>query len=135
MIVANKQSFQSLGVYSHASTRSIMTEYVDIKSVMGSDARLVKQDLKFRTGNFVWRVVFNIPLNPATVNNRNLAVYNAANALVDCRISYNADLRAIEIEPKEAYNTDETYTLKVSRNVESKGGQRLKNEIMLSFSI
>lgn len=112
-----------------------MTEYVDIKSVMGSDARLVKQDLKFRTGNFVWRVVFNIPLNPATVNNRNLAVYNASNSLVDCRISYNADLRAIEIEPKEAYNSDETYTLKVSRNVESKGGQRLKNEIMLSFSI
>lgn len=112
-----------------------MSNYVDIKSLSGSDSRLVKQDLKFRTGNFVWRVVFNIPLNPATVNNDNLTVLNMQGKQVSTRISYNADLHAIEIEPAEAYSVGETYTLIISRNVESRGGQRLKNEISMEFGV
>lgn len=112
-----------------------MANYVDIKSLTGSDLRLVKQDLKFRTGNFVWRVVFNIPLNPATVNNDNLTVLNAQGRVVSTRISYNAELHAIEIEPAEAYTAGETYTLLVTHNVESRGGQKLKNDISMEFGV
>jgi len=112
-----------------------MSAFIDIKSVTGSDYRAVKQDLKFRTGKFLWRVVFNIALNPATVNNQNLTVYNSNNKPVDTVISYNAELNSIEIEPKEAYAAGETYTLNVSTNVESRGGQRLKNEINIEFMV
>lgn len=112
-----------------------MSNYVDIKSLTGSDPRLVKQDLKFRTGNFVWRVVFNIPLNPDTVNNQNLTVLNAQGKVVSTRISYNSELHTIEIEPTEAYAQGETYTLLVNHNVESRGGQKLKNDISLEFGV
>ncbi len=112
-----------------------MSTFIDIKSVTGSDYRAVKQDLKFRTGKFLWRVVFNIALNPATVNNQNLTVYNSTNQPVDTVISYNAELNSIEIEPKEAYAAGETYTLNVSTNVESRGGQRLKNAINIEFMV
>ena len=112
-----------------------MSNYLDIKSVTGSDNRLVKQDLKFRTGKFVWKVVFNIELNPATVNNENLQVYDSQNNPVDTRISYNASANTIEIEPKEAYSSNEIYTLHVGTRVESKGGQRLKNEITIEFTV
>ena len=112
-----------------------MANYLNIKSVTGGDTKLVKQDLKFRTGKFVWRVIFNIPLNPASVNNKTLMVYNSTNALVDTKISYNSELRAIEIEPTDAYNAGETYLLHITREVESKGGQKLKNEIDLEFIV
>lgn len=112
-----------------------MGTYLDIKSVTGSDYRSVKQDLKFRTGKFVWRVVFNIALNPATVNNQNLTVFNSQHQPVDTVISYNADLNSIEIEPREAYAEGEVYTLLVSTNVESKGGQKLKKEVNVEFTL
>lgn len=112
-----------------------MANYLEIKSVTGSPDSIVKQDLKFRTGKFVWKVVFNIPLNPATVNNQNLTVFNSQGKAIETRITYNADTHAIEIEPKEAYASGETYHLKVSKLVESKGGQRLKNEIDLEFVV
>lgn len=112
-----------------------MPNYLEINSVTGSDSRLVKQDLKFRTGKFVWRVVFNVALNPATVNNQNLMVFNSQNKPVETKISYNADLKAIEIEPNEAYSQGETYTLRVTKQVESKGGQKLKEQIDLAFTV
>lgn len=112
-----------------------MPTYLNIKSVTGSDNRLVKQDLRFRTGKFVWKVFFNIPMNPATVNNSNLIVYNSQHKPVDTNISYNPNDHAIEIEPKEAYAAGEVYTLHVTDRVESKGGQRLKNEIDIEFVI
>lgn len=112
-----------------------MPNYLDIKSVTGGDARMVKQDLKFRTGKFIWRVVFNIPLNPASVNNSNLMVYNSQNALIETHISYNSELHAIEVEPKEAYSSGETYTLHITNMVESKGGQKLKTPVDLEFKV
>ena len=112
-----------------------MANYLDIKSVTGGDEKLIKQDLKFRTGKFIWKVIFNIELNPATVNNQNLQVYNSDNKPVDTKISYNSATNTIEIEPKEAYASNEVYTLHVGNRVESKGGQRLKNEITIEFAV
>lgn len=112
-----------------------MPNYLDIKSVTGGDTRLVKQDLKFRTGKFIWRVIFNIPLNPASVNSSNLMVYNSQNSLIETHISYNSELNAIEIEPKDAYSSGETYTLRVTTMVESKGGQKLKTPVDLEFKV
>ena len=112
-----------------------MPHFLDIKSVTGGDDKLVKQDLKFRTGKFVWKVIFNIELNPATVNNDNLQVYNSQNQPVATKISYNSATNTIEIEPKEPYASNEVYTLHVGNKVESKGGQRLKNDISIEFAV
>lgn len=112
-----------------------MANYLDIKSVSGSDSRLVKQELKFRTGKFIWRVIFNIALNPATVTEQNLQVYNNQKKAIDTKITYNPDLHAIEIEPREPYAQGEVYTLHVTQRVESKGGQRLKNDIDIEFAV
>ncbi len=112
-----------------------MPSYLNIKSVTGGDTRLVRQDLKFRTGKFIWRIIFNIPLNPASVNNQNLMVYNSQNSLVDTKITYNPELRAIEVEPKEAYASGETYMLHITTRVESKGGQKLKSDLDMEFVV
>ena len=95
----------------------------------------VKQDLKFKTGKFVWKVIFNTALNPATVNNDNLSVSDSSGRPFDTKISYNEDTNAIEIEPKAPYAQGETYVLHVRKTVESLGGQQLKKDIDVEFSV
>ena len=106
-----------------------MPNYLDIKSVSEGYESIVKQELKFRTGKFVWRIFFNIPLNPVTVNSQNLTVFNSQKKVMGSKITYSAESRAIEIETTEPYSQGEVYTLHISRQVESKGGQKLKKEI------
>lgn len=112
-----------------------MANYVDIRNVSDGYISKVRQDLKFKTGNFIWKIFFNIPLNPATVNNQNLSVTDAAGKPLNTNITYNSELLAIEISPKEAYVQGETYFLHINKLVESKGGQRLKDEISIEFAV
>ncbi len=109
--------------------------YISIENFSGSDDAVVKQNLKFKTGNFVWRVKFSTDLNPATVNNRNLYVTKLDGSFLKTSIRYDAANHSIEIEPLEAYAQDQSYLLYISTNVESKGGQRLKSEISLRFKL
>lgn len=111
------------------------SNYVQIESVSGGTPNLIKQEMKFRTGNFVWRIKFTAPLNPATVNNMNLYVTTTNESPLKTVIRYDAVNNYIEIEPLEAYSENESYILNISKNVESKGGQKLKNDIKLKFKI
>lgn len=112
-----------------------MANYLQIKSVSEGYDKKVKQDLKFRTGNFLWKVFFNIPLNPTTVTEQNLTVVNSAGKELSTKISYKPETNAIEIEPKEPYVQGETYTLNINKFVESKGGQHLKEPIAIEFTV
>ncbi|MDE7299082.1 MAG: Ig-like domain-containing protein [Lachnospiraceae bacterium] len=112
-----------------------MSNYIEIQGISGGDEQLIKQDMKFRTGKFIWRVSFTAPLNPATVNNMNLYVTDSADNPLKTSIRYDPTGNYIEIEPLEAYVENESYILTVTKNVESKGGQRLKNEIKLKFKV
>ena len=51
-----------------------MTDYLSIEGMTEDLEGKVKQDLKYKTGNFLWKVKFNVPLDPKTVNNVNLYV-------------------------------------------------------------
>ena len=112
-----------------------MASYLEIKNVSDGYLSKVRQDLKFKTGNFVWKIFFNIPLNPATANNQNLTVLDSSGKPLKTSISYNPETLAIEVSPKEPYAQGESYFLHVNKLVESKGGQRLKDEIDIEFSV
>lgn len=109
--------------------------YIDIEGVSGGQQNIVKQDLKFKTGKFVWRVKFTAPLNPVTVNNMNLYVTTLNEAPLKTSIHYDAVNNYIEIEPLEAYAKNESYVLNITKNVESKGGQKLKNDLRIRFKV
>lgn len=51
-----------------------MANYLAFESMTEGLENKVKQDLKFKTGNFLWKIKFNVPLDPKTVNNVNLYV-------------------------------------------------------------
>jgi hypothetical protein len=111
------------------------SNYITIESVTGSTKNRVKQNLKFKTGNFVWRIKFTAPLNPATVNNRNLYVTSLNQAPLQTNIRYDTVTNCIEIEPLEPYAKNESYLLHVSTNVMSKKGQKLPNDITIQFKV
>lgn len=111
------------------------SNFLNIQSVSDGYEKLVKQDLKFKTGNFLWKILFNIPLNPATVNNNNLTVVSESNRMLETKITYDSLTNCIEIEPLEPYAQGESYTLHVNKNVESRGGQKLKEEIDIKFML
>ncbi|MFU0827777.1 MAG: Big-5 domain-containing protein [Lachnoclostridium sp.] len=113
----------------------MISNYINIESVSEGFEDKVKQTLKFRTGNFVWRIKFNAPLNPATINNRNLYVTSENQVPLKTYITYDSVNKYIEIQPVEPYTKNETYILTITRNVKSKGGQSLKKDIQVKFKV
>lgn len=111
------------------------TNFITIEGVTGDAKDKVKQSLRFRTGKFVWRIKFTAPLNPKTVNNQNLYVTHLNQTPLKTKITYNTVDNYIEVEPLEAYGKEESYLLHVSRNVMSKGGQKLSNNITIQFKV
>ena len=100
---------------------------IDIEDIPPQLANKVKQDLRFKTGNFVWRVRFNIPLDPHTVNKETMKLQSY--------IRYDTKNEIIEVEPLEPYSTNEYYFLTITKNVKSRGGQSLKEPVQIKFKL
>ncbi len=111
------------------------SNYITIENVTGDVKGRVKQNLKFKTGNFVWRIKFTAPLNPATVNNKNLYVTSVNQVPLKTNIRYDSINNYIEIEPLEPYAKNESYLLHVTNNVMSMKGQTLSSEITIQFKV
>lgn len=109
--------------------------FISFESIPDGMEGKVKQNLKFKTGKFVWRVKFTAPLDPATINNMNLYVTDTSEVPLKTAIHYNADTNEIEIEPLESYAKDSSYVLHISKRVRSVGGQNLKSDITLQFKV
>ena len=106
---------------------------IDIEDIPPQLANKVKQDLRFKTGNFVWRV--NIPLDPHTVNKDTMYVTNSQNQKLRSYIRYDTKNEIIEVEPLEPYSTNEYYFLTITKNVKSRGGQSLKEPVQIKFKL
>lgn len=111
------------------------SKYLTIESVSGGAKNRVKQNLKFRTGDFVWRIKFTAPLKPSTINNKNLNVTTLNNTPLLTSIRYDSVNNYIEIEPLEPYNKNESYLLHISDRVQSRKGQKLQDEITIQFKL
>jgi len=111
------------------------TNFITIESVAGSINNRVKQSLKFKTNSFIWRIKFTAPLNPTTVNNKNLYVTSMDQTPLKTNVRYDSENRCIEIEPLAPYNKNESYLLHVTTNVKSLKGQKLPNDITIQFKV
>lgn len=112
-----------------------MANYITIENITGGSRNKVKQNLRFKTSNFIWRIKFSAPLNPSTVNNRNLYVTTLSQAPLKTNIRYDSTTNCIEIEPLESYTKNESYLLHVTTNVKSIHGKSLPNDITLQFKV
>ncbi|MBO5237150.1 MAG: Ig-like domain-containing protein [Lachnospiraceae bacterium] len=110
-------------------------QYLDIEDVPESLQKKVHQSLAFKTGSFVWRVKFNTPLNPATVNAANMYLTNEFGEVVKTNIRYDIANNMIEVAPLEPFTEGLFYYLNITTKVRSKGGQRLKEPIKIKFKL
>ncbi len=108
---------------------------IEIEDIPPNLSNKVKQDLKFKTGNFVWRVRFSTPLDPKTVNKETMYVVNSQNQRINTLIKYDTENELIEVEPLEPYATNEYYTLIITTNVKSRGGQTLEEPVKIKFKL
>lgn len=109
--------------------------FLDIEDVPEELEKKVKQDLKFRTGVFVWRVRFNIPLDPGSINENSMFVSNTNGQRIESKIRYDAETYQIEVEPLVPYAQDQYYYLHITPYVRSKNGQKLSKPIQLKFKL
>ncbi|MEE3392515.1 MAG: Ig-like domain-containing protein [Lachnospiraceae bacterium] len=112
-----------------------MPDFLEFESMSDGLENKVRQNLKFKTGNFVWKIRFNIPLDPKTVNNTNLYVTSKDLTPLKTAIRYNSLENEIEIEPLEPYAEKESYILNITTNVTSANGNPLKQPVQVQFKI
>lgn len=112
-----------------------MANYLEFESMTQGLENKVRQDLKFKTGKFVWRIKFNVPLDPKTVNNVNLYVTSLDLSPLKTAIRYNSMENEIEVEPLESYAQNESYILNITTNVTSVSGKPLKEPLQVQFKI
>lgn len=108
---------------------------IEIEDIPPQLSNKVKQNLRFKTGNFVWQVRFNIPLDPKSVNKETMYVINSQNQKLNTFIKYDIQKEVIEVEPLEPYSTNEYYQLIITTAVKSKGGQSLKEPVSIKFKL
>ena len=112
-----------------------MSKYLEFESMTEGLESKVHQDLKYMILNFVFKLKFNIPLDPMTVNNLNLYVTSMNLSPLKSAISYNSLENEIEVEPLEPYAQNESYILNITTNVTSLGGKPLKKPLQVQFKI
>ncbi len=111
------------------------TKYLEIEDVPENLQKKVRQNLAFRTGNFVWRVKFSTPLNPTTVNSSTMYLTSELGETLKTKIRYDVEGSMIEVEPQEPYAAGMYYYLNITTKVESRGGQKLKSPIQIKFKL
>lgn len=112
-----------------------MANYLEFESMTQGLESKVRQDMKYKTGNFIWKIKFNTPLDPKTVNNVNLYVTSLNLSPLKTAIRYNSLENEIEVEPLEPYAQSESYILNITTNVTSLGGKPLKEPLQVQFKI
>lgn len=112
-----------------------MAKYLEFESMTEGLENKVVQNLKFKTGNFIWKIRFNVPLDPKTVNNVNLYVTSVNLSPLRTSIRYNSLDNEIEIEPLEPYAQNESYILNITTNVASQSGKHLPEPLQVQFKI
>ena len=110
-------------------------EFIEIGDVPKGYESRVKQSLKFKTGKFVWRCRFTTALDPSTITSENLYVESEFGARMDTKFTYDDANMEIELEPLEPYAQDTDYFLHITTKVKSRGGQYLKEPIMIKFRL
>lgn len=112
-----------------------MTPFITIEQVTGDLPSKVRQTLRNPSTTFVWRIKFNIPLNPTTVNDKTCYITNTQGQSLSTTIRYSKELQSIEITPIFAYSKDASYILHVTTEVESIQGKTLPHDIQVRFHV
>lgn len=82
-----------------------------------------------------WYIKFNILLDDSTINEKTMLVMDLAGYKMRTDIEYSEEHNIISISPIDTYSKNMYYILKISKNVKSKKGKKLKGDINIVFKL
>lgn len=85
--------------------------------------------------NKEWSVKFNSPLNPETVNNKNIVVTDSTDKVVPVTISLGSNGSTVIISSRvSGYEPNKKYNLSISTDIQSTSGKRLSSPLKMQFT-
>ncbi|MBN8201288.1 beta-propeller domain-containing protein [Bacillus sp. NTK034] len=87
--------------------------------------------------NKVWEITFSKKLNPDSVNSRSVYILNEKGEKEQVKISLENTNKSIEIQPpSKGYNLNSPhYTLVLTKDIKTKGGQNLNQSVKTAFKV
>lgn len=82
-----------------------------------------------------WYIKFNIPLDPATVNEKNMRVTDVGGYVMQTFIEYSEENNLISISPIDSYSQETYYILTITTKVCSSKGNKLPREVHIVFKL
>ncbi|OAA90588.1 Ig-like domain-containing protein [Clostridium ljungdahlii] len=98
------------------------TDYVDINSKISPVSI-----------NKVLTVKFNNSLNSNTINNNNVLVQDENNNAINVNVNIGDDNKSIIVSPTDNYEYGKSYTLIVTKGVQSSTGKNLLKPVRMKF--
>lgn len=86
--------------------------------------------------NKVWNVKFSDSLDPSTINNSNVYIYDSSSQKIKCDVVLDSDKKTLHVSvPAGTYKAGDSYTLLVSGNVLSASGVKILKPVVMNFTI
>lgn len=86
--------------------------------------------------NKVWNVKFSDKLNPSTVNNNNVYIYDSLFNKINSSVVLDSDGKTLHVSvPTGTYKSGQSYNLVVSGNVASASGIKILKPVVMNFNI
>ncbi|GGD05979.1 Ig-like domain-containing protein [Pontibacillus salipaludis] len=83
----------------------------------------------------VWNIQFNADLSAQAVDQLNFIVFNDEMKVVPVQVSYDEVSKTVSLAPEKSYNSGETYTLFIAKDITSEQGIGLKQAVQMNFTI
>ncbi|QSS99353.1 hypothetical protein IMZ31_14885 [Pontibacillus sp. ALD_SL1] len=83
----------------------------------------------------VWNINFNADLSEQAIDQLNFIVFDEEMKVVPVQVSYDKVRQSVSLAPEKSYNSGETYTLFIAKDIESEKGIGLKQAVQMSFTI
>ncbi|KGP89798.1 hypothetical protein N780_09885, partial [Pontibacillus chungwhensis BH030062] len=83
----------------------------------------------------VWNIQFNADLSAQAVDQLNFIVFDEEMKVVPVQVSYDEVSQSVSLAPEKSYNSGETYTLFIAKDITSEQGIGLKQAVQMNFTI
>ncbi|WP_345244051.1 Ig-like domain-containing protein [Pontibacillus salipaludis] len=83
----------------------------------------------------VWNIQFNADLSAQAVDQLNFIVFDEEMKVVPVQVSYDEVSKTVSLAPEKSYNSGETYTLFIAKDITSEQGIGLKQAVQMNFTI
>lgn len=85
------------------------------------------------SSNKQFNITYNYPIRSETINSNNIYVKDSNNNIVDTTLIMESNNKIVVIPPDDGYTPQMYYTLVVSNNIQSLGGNTLEQEQLIDF--